>query len=57
MAKTPNYHTDASNETMATVSNDGGGWIYDPFTGDINQGNVWVNCTDTDTKASMWTTY
>ncbi len=57
LAKAPNYHVDSSAEVLGTASNDGSGWLYDPNTGDVNQGDVWVNCTHTDTKASIWTTY
>ncbi len=58
LAKTPNYHSDSSAETTAqTSANDGGGWMYNNLTGDPNLGTVLVNCTDTDTKNSIWTTY
>jgi prepilin-type N-terminal cleavage/methylation domain-containing protein len=56
-AKSPNYHSDASGETNASSSDDGGGWIYNNITGDANLGTVMVNCTHTDTKNSIWTTY
>ena len=57
-AKAPNYHTDSSGVTTgAATSNDAGGWLYNNLTGDANLGTVWVNCTHTDTKGSIWTTY
>ncbi len=57
VAKAPNYHSDSSTINNATSSNDGGGWSYNNTVGDANLGTVWVNCTHTDTKGSVWTTY
>jgi general secretion pathway protein G len=56
-AKVPNYHTDSSVITNGAVPTDSGGWLYDNVTGDPNLGTVWVNCTHTDTKGSVWTVY
>ena len=58
-AKTPNYHADSSVEvdvTMGGVS-DVGGWLYNNETTDPNVGALNVNCTHTDTKGSVWTSY
>lgn len=57
LAKAPNYHTDSSAVTNESTSNDGGGWLYDNATSDANLGTVLVNCTHTDTKGSIWTSY
>jgi prepilin-type N-terminal cleavage/methylation domain-containing protein len=57
VAKAPNYHADSSAETDQTTSNDGGGWSYDNTAGDLNLGTVLVNCTHTDTKGTLWTSY
>jgi general secretion pathway protein G len=59
-AKSPNYHSDGSGETLLTASavpTDAGGWYYDDKTTDSNFGNVLVNCTHTDTKGTVWTGY
>ena len=56
-AKTPNYHSDKATEVNASSSNDAAGWLYNDLSGDPNLGTVLVNCTDTDTKNSIWTTY
>ena len=59
-AKTPNYHADSSAEVdgvLATTQNDAGGWVYNNVTGDSNIGNMEINCTHTDTKGSIWTSY
>jgi general secretion pathway protein G len=56
-SKAPNYHSDASTVTNQAGSNDAGGWTYNNVTGDANMGTLWVNCTHTDTKGSVWTTY
>jgi hypothetical protein len=57
-AKAPAYHQDASTilEGQST-SNDGAGWLYNNRAADPNLGSVYVNCTHTDTKGSVWTTY
>ncbi len=39
-------------------THDGTGWIYDGYQpGDANWGTIWVACTHTDTKGSIWTQY
>ncbi|HAM36267.1 MAG TPA: general secretion pathway protein GspG [Elusimicrobia bacterium] len=57
VAKAPNYHSDSSVVVPQTASNDGGGWSYNNTVGNANLGTVWVNCTHTDTKSSVWTMY
>ena len=56
-AKTPNYHSDTSVAVQAAATTDVGGWLYNNVTGDANIGKVFVNCTHTDTKGSIWSTY
>jgi prepilin-type N-terminal cleavage/methylation domain-containing protein len=56
-AKVPNFHGDAANEVDATSADDSAGWLYNNLTGDPNLGTVLVNCTHTDTKNSIWTSY
>jgi len=59
LAKAPNYHADASwvhNGPSGAFSDDGN-WEYDNVVGDANRGSVWVNCTHTDSKGSVWTSY
>jgi len=59
-AKTPNYHSDSAAEVdgvLAAAQNDNGGWVYNNVTGDSNIGNMEINCTHTDTKGSIWTSY
>ena len=55
--KAPNYHADSSAVNNAVAATDGGGWNYNNVTNDPNMGTVWVNCTHTDTKGSVWTNY
>jgi general secretion pathway protein G len=57
MAKAPNYHSDRSVAVQQAASDDGGGWLYNNINTDANFGTVWVNCTHTDTKGSIWTSY
>jgi len=59
VAKTPSYHADSSTEYDATgvATNDGGNWIFNNTTTDANVGQLNVNCTNTDTKGSYWSSY
>lgn len=58
-AKVPSYHGDTSAEDDggAAAPNDQGGWAYDNVQADNNFGTLWVNCTHTDTKGTIWTVY
>ena len=59
-AKTPNFHLDSTNIRQgpeADLINDDGGWAYANTAGEANHGTIWVNCTHTDSKGSVWTSY
>jgi len=59
-AKTPNYHGDVSTELDGAnvgAATDTGQWFFDNNTTDPNVGTVVINCTHTDTKGSVWTSY
>jgi general secretion pathway protein G len=60
-AKTPSYHTDTATviaqASQTAAMTDVGGWSYVNNNGDSNWGNIWVNCTHTDSKGSVWTSY
>jgi prepilin-type N-terminal cleavage/methylation domain-containing protein len=56
-SKAPNYHSDTAAIVHQVSANDGAGWTYNSTVADPNFGVVWVNCTHTDTKGSIWTTY
>jgi general secretion pathway protein G len=67
VAKSPNYHSDSSvseslDAACASVNMDfndfhNGGWIFCGATGDSLVGSVYVNCTNTDSKGSVWSSY
>jgi general secretion pathway protein G len=59
IAQTPNYHSPSSAELDVTgvAANDAGDWIFNNVTTDPNVGQVNVNCTHTDTKGSVWSSY
>jgi prepilin-type N-terminal cleavage/methylation domain-containing protein len=59
VAKTPNYHADSSVEIDSLISAETGtgGWNYDNVTTDANFGSMIVNCSHTDSKGTIWTTY
>jgi prepilin-type N-terminal cleavage/methylation domain-containing protein len=60
LAKTPNYHLDSSSVFLGnqgTGFTELGGWIYDNAPSDPQYGNLYVNCTHTDSKGARWTSY
>jgi prepilin-type N-terminal cleavage/methylation domain-containing protein len=58
-AKTPSYHFDTSTEYDATgvAVNEASNWIFNNIATDANVGQLNVNCTHTDTKGSVWSSY
>ena len=56
-AKTPSYHGDSSGMTLQISATDQGGWGYNNVTSDPNFGNLWVGCSHTDSKSTMWSSY
>jgi prepilin-type N-terminal cleavage/methylation domain-containing protein len=63
VAKMPNYHADNSVEhdynggCQPFMANDFATWGYCAFSSDPGFGGVNVQCTHTDTKGTMWTSY
>ena len=54
------YHQDSSSireGNAVSALDDSGGWSYDNDPEDSRFGTVWVNCTHTDTKGTLWTSY
>ncbi len=58
-ARTPNYHPEANGTTLFSVFGllDVGGWAYMDVATNANMSNVYVSCTHTDTKGTIWTAY
>lgn len=62
-ARVADYHADNSTEADRCLTCGGfspldlGNWLYDSTPGDPGFGTVWVDCTHTDTKGSVWTLY
>ena len=59
VAKTPGYHADNSAELDAVPSatTDTGAWLYDNVVNDANLGAMEVNCTHTDSRGTVWSSY
>jgi type IV pilus assembly protein PilA len=59
VAKTPGYHSDNSTEldALPSAGTDTGAWLYDNVTNDANLGAMQVNCTHTDSRGSVWSSY
>lgn len=53
----PNFHNASSTIFLGTTANDSGGWIYNNLTSDANLGAILINCTHTDSKATVWSRY
>lgn len=59
-AKTPNFHPDSDKVTLvasAAALDDKGGWAYLADRRSQDYGTVFVNCTHTDTRGSVWSAY
>jgi prepilin-type N-terminal cleavage/methylation domain-containing protein len=66
-AKAPNYHSDSSVSRVLpggcvivnwdTDDFNSGGWVYCDAPADPGFGNAIINCTHTDTKGSVWSSY
>ena len=59
-AKTPNYHSDSAKVRLGASGadlDDSGGWMYVADPASQEYGTVYVNCTHTDTKGTVWTVY
>lgn len=56
-AKTPNYHDDSDEIRTGRIFTDKGGFLYNSDPHDANNGTLWVNCTHTDARGRVWTTY
>ena len=59
---TPPYHVKVSSFNTIGVAGDDGSWGYQnnrtpAGTTEKNWGDVWVNCTHTDSKSAVWSTY
>ena len=50
-------HPESNAVTLGASSDDSGGWTYNNVGGDARYGSVVVNCTHTDTKGSVWSSY
>jgi general secretion pathway protein G len=56
----PSYHSDTYAEmdgSSGVIPNDIGGWAYVNNVQDSKLGTLWVNCTHTDSKGSLWNSY
>jgi len=58
-SKTPSYHSDtiAEYDALPSAATDTGEWLYDNSVGDANLGSLEINCSHTDTKGLVWTSY
>ena len=59
-AKMPNYHPESDAVRLGLSSkdsDDAGGWLYIGAPGLPQSGAIFVNCTHTDPKGSLWINY
>ncbi|MBI4423826.1 MAG: type II secretion system protein [Elusimicrobia bacterium] len=59
-AKLPNYHNDSQRSIVGSAYEDltdDGGWAYVNLPDNEGFGEIYVNCTHTDTKGSSWASY
>lgn len=55
--KIPVHHWASAKVHAGPAPDDAGGWYYNNVPGDANIGTVLINCTHTDVKGSVWTSY
>ncbi len=55
--RVPNYHAKTGAIAETTTRGDTNGWGYNNVPSNSNFGAVWVDCTHTDSKGSIWTGY
>lgn len=48
---------EASSEVHPMSNEDTGGWGYSGWPGDEREGQVWINCTHTDSNGRAWNSY
>jgi len=53
----PNHHDDSAAFALTTSADDNGGWQYNNDASSTNYGTIFVNCTHTDAKGTIWTVY
>ncbi|MFH2204549.1 MAG: hypothetical protein ABIJ96_15655 [Elusimicrobiota bacterium] len=51
------HHSDSSAVIIGKTSTDMGGWLYNNDTTDDGFGSLQVNCTHTDTRSIVWSSY
>ncbi len=56
-AAMPGFHAGTKSFFLNVDENDAGGWTYNNLSSDANWGELLVNCTHTDAKGTIWTTY
>lgn len=56
LAKTPPFHPDSAAVRVGAVSDDAGGWLFNPKGSDTEEA-LRVNCTHTDSRGRAWTSY
>ncbi|MFH2202177.1 MAG: prepilin-type N-terminal cleavage/methylation domain-containing protein [Elusimicrobiota bacterium] len=56
-ARTPNYHADSGGIGLSQSTNDTGGWGYNNESSAANFGFIFVNCSHTDSKGTIWSAY
>lgn len=56
-AEVPGLHRASDAVTFGREPDDGGGWLYNNAVADANYGTVLVNCTHTDPRGKVWSSY
>lgn len=56
-AKLPGYHADSNVMLLSAAPDDTGGWFYNNIVNTADYGTARVNCTHTDAKGNVWTSY
>lgn len=56
-AVVPIHHGSSAQVAAMARTDDAGGWTHANWPGSEREGQIWINCTHTDTRGSLWSSY
>lgn len=56
-AVVPGLHPASAEVRPVGQTDDSGGWTHANWPGSEREGQIWINCTHTDSKGTLWSSY
>lgn len=53
----PGHHRRSTKVSPLAQTDDSGGWTHANWPGSPREGEVWINCTHTDRRGALWSSY